>query len=1058
MKELDFEEHIISLLKKQHFEYFSEEEFRNLRINRYDNSPDISQVCVWKDFEKSFKKINADKKIDKEIVNKVINIIEELNQSSNLFKRNLTAHKYFLEGISIENNQGEFTNYKIIDFENFSNNIFVVTNQLTVVNGNENRRPDIVIYLNGFPIIIWELKNPKNLDIFSLNDSESNLEGAYNQILNYSNQIPNLFTFNFFNVISDETTTKFGSIFSSLDHFHYWKSMENKQYEPSNFFIEHLFNQETLIDLLKNFTFFIESNESKIIASYHQYYGVRSALKNINKAISDKTKKGGIFFHTTGSGKSYSMIFLARNFTNEHKKSTIIIVSDRSDLDNQTYNNFLIAENFLFQTPKQVKNIQDLVQKLDSIKQDGIYFSTIQKFQDSKMKKSNSFLSERSNILIITDEAHRSHNNLYEEQKPIIDEKSKEIKNITKISPALTLRNCFPNATFIGFTATPIENNDISTKEIYGPIVTTYTMNQATNDGVVVKLNYERKHTFFITPSDAKTQDEINAKYDEITSKMIEEGQGLEGNIARKKLNKELNKIENLISDPKRMDKIVEDFGKLYNAKKNNLKGKALFICFNRKIAFYFYKNLIQQFKSFDEITKLILTPSQQDLPDMKKSICSDPISAAKEFKDPDSNFKIAIVVDMWLTGFDVPSLDLICIDKPIKLHNLIQTISRVNRVYVDKSKNLVKTSGLIVDYFGITDHLKRAYEMYNKDKAIESTSLKKIIPEDIEKIKSIKVKEIDEIYKRFFYNLNLSFDNSNTCFVSYQLMLDDLCKNTKIKERDNFLIIVKELKKDSKSIMHILDEFNKNRTMCLICVHNSIMNLIVRNIKANFADYIDSFKKLLCDSMQYSYSSTIDKDNLGNPIDIRKLFEESMKDKVKEDELMPNTKAMYKYNLYLKVANEYQKIDVIRSKSFIDRMEELLSRYNEGFISFKEFINRLQQVGEDILNNFKNDDQLKMPFEELAFYKIISSDSGETNNKKDKEIALKIAKEVYEKFLNTQSFTNNWYRNEKLILELKRNIKEIMKKYNFPPEDRDIGAEKYVNKIINKALERGVS
>lgn len=1046
--EADLENNLIDLLQDIGYEYRDSKTILEQRKDFLNNEQNIQEFIIFEDLEKSLKKIN--KNIDQYKINKIKNKIDDLKSTSDLFIRNKHAYNYLIHGIQIEDDNGDSINYKLIDFKNINNNIFVVTNQFMTLNDSlEHRRPDVVIYCNGLPIIVWELKTPNSeVEIF---DNENDVIGkAFNQIANYINQITNLFTFNFFNVISNYHITKFGSTFASFSRFLFWrKRTKTNDGEFTDFidFIKDLFNKKRLLDLMNKFVIFIESKKEKIIASYHQYFGVQDSMISIKNAIENKTKKGGIIFHATGTGKTYTMVFLTRNFNLEFPKSTVLIISDRNDLDIQTYQTFLSSKDYLNQDQIiKMKSIDDLIINLKNHKQDGIFFSTVQKFQEKVTK-----LSDRDNILVITDEAHRSHNNIRIKSK--VNEKEDGL--IKKSKPfALILRESLPNATFIGFTGSPRDDEDASTEEVFGNIVSIFPMSKAEKDGFIVPLHYERRHQKLRLVNDSKLAQIINQNYELICEEAERIG------IERKKINKELQNIENILSNPKIIEEIAKDFIYIYEKRKNNLKGKAIFVCYKRKIGFEFYKKVIELKPEFKNIVKLIATNNSTDDPEMAKLIGTneDKKRWAKEFKDENSNFKIAIVIDMWLTGFDNPMLDTLFILKPIKKHNLIQAIARINRVYSDKNdKDKYKKEGLIIDYIGIHNHLKEALDDYfNGEKFSKLKS--SYIENDVDALEVKAIQEVDQIFYDYFKDLNINFNADKIDLKLASKMIGIIVQKT-LEEKRVFLKKTSVIKKKYNFLNHKLKKDEDCKFSYLIYIHNSIMNLQSDQLKEHLKDKIEALLKALQESVYQEKIDFIDRFEDGNKIKLSDLIKYMNNDQ-NSDQDVESIKYTTLYKILLLSIIDYKNVNKEKSQKLLNKMNELLNKYNNGFITLKEFIKSLPLIEKEF-EQMKEEDKELIPLErnELMFFKLINIDSDDEHikNKKLKDEAIKIAKEVYESLNNEINKQGpKWYTNQKFIKKLRRNLKDIMDKYNFPPEDYNYSAEFLVGKMIEECKMKG--
>ena len=1037
--ESNFQKEVISLLEKQGFSYINSENMKQYRIDN-DGLFDVQKFLLNNIIRESLIKIN--KNISEEGINYIFKKLNKLFETSNFLEANKAATKLLKDGVKYHDEKIKKTfTYKIIDFEKINNNTFIVTDELQTINSdNEKRRPDLVIYLNGFPIIVFEFKTPNATSKIL---KENLIEDAFKQINNYKKQVQDLFVFNFFNVISNMTESKFGSTFSTIDRYNYWRPMKEKLNEfeinQIDVFLKYLFDKKTLLDLFNNYTFFTsEKNPKKIISAYHQYYGVNDSLKSIENAIKNKTGKGGIFWHTQGSGKSYSMVFLTKNFINKNPKCSVLVISDRNDLDDQTYQTFKKADKYLFQEPIRIESIDKLKENLEGLKQNGIYFSTIQKFSENKI----SILSNREDILIISDEAHRSHNNL--DTVYSLDESGENLTQ--KKGYAQVLREAFPNAIFTGFTGTPIESKDVSTKKIFGEIVSKYPMWMAEIDKFIVPIYYEIRFKHL------KISKEKSLELDKYYDLLIEEIDSKANikNIARKKVNKDIQDIEKIILHPDRMEEIANDFIQHYKKRVDVLKGKAMFVAYNRNAGLKYYNLFVSICPELENNIEFIATSTSSDTLEMINLIGpkKNQKKLAKDFKDPNSEFKIAIVVDMWLTGFDVPCLDSIYIDKPIKMHNLMQAIARVNRVYSEEEddkkvvENINKTSGLVIDYFGVYKYLKKALEFYNDSNNNLINDEKNA---DIALFKEIFDKNLSEIDEKYFKDM-IHIENKETERVRF--FANEVYKN---KLENEYILDFRKTAILYNSIIQILEDKNIYKFQLYKFVYNYLINFEISQIKNNFINKIEKLKEMIADSFEYSRSSNLSSTTTEERIQLNDLLKIANEKKIEEETKFLDVKEK---ELYIRLLiSEISKIDKLRSEKLSEKLEKLLANYESNIISFEEFIDELSNIVKDAENGKFEDDELKLEYDELVFYKIIQPGNTETVLQNDKEKAIEITKEAYKIFatrINKDS-RNKWYENKVLIRTIRREIKEIMKKHNFPPEDVKHVPEFYINQIIQQ-------
>lgn len=633
-----------------------------------------------------------------------------------LLQQNKIFMDYLQNGITVkylENGEQRSTIVYLIDYKNVDNNSFIVANQWTFVENSE-KRPDVLLFINGLPLVLFELKSPSR--------EETDSSQAYRQIRNYMKEIPSMFIYNAICVMSDLLISKAGTITSDETRYMEWKTKdgnyENNQYAQFDTFVEGIFQKERFLDILKNFICFNNdgSNTFKILAGYHQYFAVKKAIES-TKHATQTDGKGGVFWHTQGSGKSLSMVFYAHLLQEALNSPTVVVITDRNDLDNQLYSQFSKCQEFLRQTPIQAQSREHLKDLLDGREANGIIFTTMQKFEESDEP-----LSPRRNIVVMADEAHRGQYGLTEK----VDSKTGKIK----IGTARVIRDSLPNATYIGFTGTPISSKDKNTREVFGDYIDIYDMTQAVEDGATRPVYYESRVVKL--QLDPATLALIDKEYDLMALNADEE--------VVEQSKRELSQMETVLGDDSTINSLVDDILNHYeNNRENLLTGKAMIVAYSRPIAMKIYNRILQLRPNWGEKNKekiaVVMTSGNNDPEEWRDIIGNKAYKAelAKRFKDNNDTLKIAIVVDMWLTGFDVPSLATMYVYKPMSGHNLMQAIARVNRVFKDKE------GGLVVDYVGIATALKRAMNDYTaRDrKAYGNPDISQIAyPKFIEKLK----------------------------------------------------------------------------------------------------------------------------------------------------------------------------------------------------------------------------------------------------------------------------------------------------------------------------------
>ena len=628
-------------------------------------------------------------------IEEAINKLKTFDTGS-LLQKNTIFMDYLQNGITVKffvNGEEQATIVKLVDYEKIDNNTFYVVNQYTFVENGNNRRPDIILFINGLPLVLMELKSPSK--------DEVGVENAYKQIRNYIKDIPSLFYYNAICVISDLSSNKAGTITSGLDRFMDWKCKDGSK-EESGFaefetFYEGMFQKKRLLDILKNFILFSGTGTGrfKVLAGYHQYFAVRKAIERA-KIATRTDGKGGVFWHTQGSGKSLSMVFYAHLLQEALDSPTIVVMTDRIDLDDQLYAQFSQCADFLRQTPVQAESKEHLKSLLDGRSANGIIFTTMFKFERGEKP-----LSERRNIVVMADEAHRGQYG-FEEKIVVSENQAGEKEAHTVVGNARVIHDALPNATFIGFTGTPISAKDRNTREVFGDYIDIYDMTQAVEDGATRPVYYESRVVHL--KLDENTLALIDSTYD------ILEQQSDKATIEKSK--KMLGQMESVLGADSTIASLCDDIVEHYEKYRANLlTGKAMIVAYSRTIAMKIYRRILEIRPDWKEKVGVVMTGGNNDPEDWKEIIGTKAHKEelARKFKDNDDPMKIAIVVDMWLTGFDVPSLATMYVYKPMHGYNLMQAIARVNRVFKDKE------GGLIVDYVGIASALKAAMKEYTE-------------------------------------------------------------------------------------------------------------------------------------------------------------------------------------------------------------------------------------------------------------------------------------------------------------------------------------------------------
>lgn len=897
----------------------------------------------------------------------------------------------------------------IADYKNPDNNSFVVANQWTFIE-NSNKRPDVLLFLNGLPVVLIELKSPSR--------EETDASEGYLQIRNYMQEIPSMFIYNCICVISDHLTSKAGTITSGEDRFMEWKtkdgSYENTQYAQFDTFFEGMFTKERLLDIIKNFICF--SNEGlkkfKILAGYHQYFAVNKAIESTKHAtLTDG--KGGVFWHTQGSGKSLSMVFYAHLLQDALDSPTIVVITDRNDLDDQLYGQFAKCKNFLRQEPVHAtcrkltetsgKNDVGLKDWLDGRQANGIIFTTMQKFEESSEP-----LSERRNIIVMADEAHRSQYGLKEK----VDAKTGEIK----VGTARIIRDSLPNATYIGFTGTPISAKDRNTREVFGDYIDIYDMTQAVEDGATRPVYYESRV--------------IKLKFDEATLHLIDQEYDIMANNADpevvEKSKKELGQMEAVLGNDATIDSLVNDILDHYeNYRADLLTGKAMIVAYSRAIAMKIYNRILELRPGWKEKVKVVMTESNKD-PEEWRAVIGNKHrrdELAKEFKDNNSEMKIAIVIDMWLTGFDVPSLATMYVYKPMQGYNLMQAIARVNRVFQDKE------GGLIVDYVGIASALKQAMNDYTaRDKKnYGDTDIAKVAyPKFLEKLSICRDLFHGYDYSKFTNGTDLERSKAITGAVNFIVGTD------KEREREDF---IKEalLLRQALSLCSSLVERNLRVEAAFF---ESVRVLVMRLMnqgegkKISLPEMNARINELLKSSIKSDgvinlFSDVKEEFSLFDP----KFLEEisKMKEKNLAVELLKK--------LIAEQVQIYRRTNVVKSEKFSEIIQGVMNRYLNGMLTNEEVIEELLKMAQQIRNAHEAGDELGLSEDELAFYDALTKPQAIKDFYENDEL-IAITKELTEALRKNRSI--DWQKRDSARAKMRMMIKRLLKKHKYPPEGMD--------------------
>lgn len=1026
--EHELEESIIQMFQEKGYERINSD-------SKWLTERKLDEYVIEDDIYKALHKINP--QINRSLLDEVVKMIKHLH-GLKLIERNKLFHKYLIDGIIVQDNHSNVNPLvKIIDFENINNNSFKIVSQVKFNEGRATRIPDIIIYINGIPLIIFELK--------SIEDREdSTIENAYEQLggnsenSGYRYDIPTIFNYNVFCVISDGINNRLGTITSTFERYSEWKSVDGENVygihsvNKLDVMIDGVFEKERLLDIIMNNIFYIIKDKEhpiKILSQYHQYFGIKKAFKSILKNKKPEgTGRAGIVWHTQGSGKSFSMLMLAYRLIKEKSLNnpTIVILTDRNDLDDQLYTTFSSASEYLRTTPVKVESRKDLIDTLSKIKESGIIFTTIQ-----KIDKDNIIPNERENIIVISDEAHRSHYGLEETVKYSNKNNKFEIKTVFGYEKYI--RDAMPNATFIGFTGTPVQTKDKDTTAIFGDIIDTYDMTQSIEDGSTVKLFYESRLAKVWL--DDRKLEEIDQYY----SSMYKEGV-TEDLINMSK--SQMSRMELLIGDEDRLKLLAKDIIEHYENRKGILNDKAMIVCMSRKIAFNLYNIMLSLRPEYNEQLKLIVTSSNKDDEKMREVIKDKKYRdyIANDFKNKNGKTKIVIVVDMWLTGFDVPDLDVMYIDKPMKGHNLMQAIARVNRIYAGKN------SGLIVDYIGIFKSINNALSIYTKrDK---ETNMK-----DIRNAAKTLIYDNLSILNELFYNVDKSKFNSNIeleKFRAIQEGTDFVLKDEKLTK--DFMEVTRIIKNAYVIVLGILDLNKKVEINYYLAIRHFIQKLEYSKSPYSLTRINERVSELLAEAIIGDEVKVLTKAENEEDSNIWDLLKE---EKIKElrNSNKPHVFIKILEKLLSRAIKEYKKYNLIKSQEYSEKLRRLLQKYNSRTIyneedenlNVEQTIIGLIAFSGEMLEDEENARENNLNGRERAFYDALTTEKRTLELMEDETLRL-IAVNLED--IVKEYATVDWLKKRSTRAEMRVRIKRLLNKYGYPPEYN----EKAINNVISQA------
>ena len=971
--------------------------------------------------------VRINKNLTLDAIDEAISKLKYFDAGS-LIQKNMLFMDYLQNGIEVsyqEKGETKSTLVYLVDYENVSRNSFIAANQWTY-SEYETKRPDIVIFLNGLPVVVMELKSPKADTV--------TIEEAYAQIRNYMKSIESMFIYNAFCVISDQSQTRAGTITASFDRFMEWKTVdgdyEETQYADFTTLLNGMFTKSRFLDILHNFICFSKETggDAKILAAYHQYFAVKKAVESTVKASAEGGDgRGGVFWHTQGSGKSLSMVFYVKQLQTSMNSPTVVVITDRNDLDDQLFAQFAKCKDFLRQTPVQAekrKLSDEEIQRgsktiglsdwLGGREANGIIFTTMQKFEESDEP-----LCTRRNIVVMADEAHRSQYGFEERVNP-------KTGKIT-IGNARRVRDALPNATYIGFTGTPIELEDRNTLEVFGNYIDIYDMTQAVADGATRPIYYESRVIKL------ELDPEILKKIDETYEQLKENA----NEVDIEKSKHELAHMDGVLGTPKVIDSLCKDIIEHYETyRQYEQSGKAMIVAYSRPMAIKIYHRLLDEDMrpEWKDKIKLVMTGSNKDPEEWKQYTGNKAYreGLAREFKDNNSEFKIAIVVDMWLTGFDVPSMSTMYIFKPMKGHNLMQAIARVNRVFEDKE------GGLIVDYVGIASALKEAMNDYTtRDKKnYGDTDVAKVAyPKFVEKLSVCRDLFHGYDYSKFISGTDLERSKAISGAVNFIVGVN------KERERELFLKEAIMLRQALSLCSSMVEEDLRVEAAFFESVRVLVMRLIYQGEKKKFSlqEINERINGLLKQSVKSEgvislFSDVGEEFSLFDPKFLEELSK--MKEKNLAVELLKK--------LIAEQVQIYRRTNVVKSEKFSEIIQSAMNRYLNGMLTNEEVIQELLKIAKEIADAQKEGDELGLTADELAFYDALTKPQAIKDFYENEEL-IAITKELAETLRKNR--TIDWQKRDSARAKMRMIVKKLLKKHRYPPE----GMEDAVQTVITQ-------
>ena len=1020
----------MAVISEDHIEQILIQEFKDLGytyVNGADISPDgasqereFDEVVLKGRLEDAIRTINPNvpSEASEEAIKKVLR-----SESPSLIQNNYQFHKYLTEGVDVEYRKGDRIigdKVWLVNYEDTTQNEYLVVNQLTIIENNVNKRPDVILYVNGLPLVVIELKNAV--------DENATLQSAFNQLQTYKQTIPSLFHYNTLLVASDGWEALYGAVTSPKQFFVPWKSIDGKSVADVTIpqmevLAKGMLNKQVLLDLTRNFILFHKNNEQviKIVPRYHQYFAVNKAVETTKKATADTgDQRAGVVWHTQGSGKSLSMVFYAGKLVQALSNPTLIVLTDRNDLDDQLFDTFSQSTDLLRQTPVQAENRDDLKKKL-AVTSGGIVFTTIQKFlpeiiekidigegKTKNIKGQFELLSDRRNIVVIADEAHRS-------QYDFMDGFAKH------------MRDALPNASFIGFTGTPIENTDKNTQAVFGDYVDIYDIQQAVEDGATVRIFYENRLAKINLKDEEKPR--VDAEFEELTES--------EEMSDRQKLKAKWARLEAIVGNEQRLALIAKDIISHFESRNAVMDGKAMIVCMSRRICVDLYEQIVKlrpDWHSDDDTEgeiKVVMTGSSSDPLNFQPHVRNKPKRKAlgERLKDPKDKLKLVIVRDMWLTGFDAPAMHTLYIDKPMQGHNLMQAIARVNRVYKDKE------GGLVVDYIGIANDLKKALSVYTESGGKGKPAFDQ---EDAASVMMGKYEIVTQMFKE------QPKDKTQTKGFDYSAFFGLQPKEKlyfPIKVADYILGLENGKDRYTSAVTAL------SKSFAISVPHPYTIDIrddlgLFQAIKARIVKVTESARGKSDEEIETAIkqilSDAVASDEVVDIFDAAGIKKPDIS--ILSDEFLAEIKGMQHKNLALELLKKLlndeiktrQKVNLVDSKKFSEMLEQSVKRYQNNLITSAQIIDEMIKLAKDIKESDRRGDDLGLDFREYAFYTALEVNDNSVKVLGD-DILRHIARDLVETVRNNTSI--DWTVRENVQAKMRVAIKRILRKHGYPPD-----------------------